>query len=157
MSTTGDGGFEGYANTLLLGRSKNLVAILGDQRLIGRNHMLAIGNGLKHQLTGNGSAANQLHDNIDIGVAGDFKNIGRHRHIAGIASGIFAARANLRHHNIGTYARLNRFTVTQQYIKGAATNGTQTTNAYLDGIQNRFLDHQPRFVGGRKTKARILA
>jgi hypothetical protein len=53
-----------------LGRrgGKDLGAVHGQQRLVGGDHVLAGGNRFEHQRLGNAVAADQLDDDVDLGV-----------------------------------------------------------------------------------------
>jgi hypothetical protein len=48
---------------------EDLVAMHGQQRLVGRDHVLAVGDGLQHQFLGDAVAADQLDDDVDLGIA----------------------------------------------------------------------------------------
>jgi len=67
---------------MLLGGGKDLVAMHGQQGLVGRDDMLAVGDGLHDQLLGHAIAADQFDDDVDLGIIDDGKGIIRHRHIA---------------------------------------------------------------------------
>jgi hypothetical protein len=71
----GDGGFESDHYALLLGGGKNLVAVLGEQRLVGGHHVLAVGDRLQDQLLGDAIAADQFDDDVDVRVADHRKGV----------------------------------------------------------------------------------
>jgi hypothetical protein len=68
---TGHGGFEGHHHALVARRGEDLAAVHGQQRLVGGDHVLAGGNGLQHQRLGDAVAADQLDDDVDVGVGDD--------------------------------------------------------------------------------------
>ena len=47
---------------------EDLVAVHGQQRLVGGDHVLAVGDGLQHQLLGDAVAADQFDDDVDVGI-----------------------------------------------------------------------------------------
>ena len=61
----GNSGFEADHHAFLLCRGENFVAVLGEQSLVGGNHVLAIGDGRQHQLTSQIVTADQFDDDID--------------------------------------------------------------------------------------------
>ena len=71
-NTTGNGRFISHNHTLFLCCPENLRTVYRNQCLVGRNHMLAVFNGLHHHVFGKGIATDQLHHNIHI-------RIGHHR------------------------------------------------------------------------------
>jgi hypothetical protein len=64
----GDRGLEGNHDALLLGGGEDLGAMHGQQRLVGGDHMLAVGDGLHHHFLGHAIAADQFDDDIDFRV-----------------------------------------------------------------------------------------
>ena len=59
---------EGDHHALLLRGGEDLVAVHGEQRLVGGDHVLAVGDGLQHQFLGDAVAADQLDDDVDLRV-----------------------------------------------------------------------------------------
>ncbi len=53
---------------LLLRGAEDLVAVQRDQRLVGGDHMLAVGDRLQHQLARRRVTADQLDDDVDLGI-----------------------------------------------------------------------------------------
>ena len=57
-------------------RREDLGAVHGEQRLVGRDHMLARGDGFEHQFARDVVAADQFDDDVDRRVRDDFARIG---------------------------------------------------------------------------------
>eukprot|EP00825_Cyclidium_porcatum_P047858 TRINITY_DN7862_c0_g1_i2.p2 TRINITY_DN7862_c0_g1~~TRINITY_DN7862_c0_g1_i2.p2 ORF type:complete len:142 (+),score=38.06 TRINITY_DN7862_c0_g1_i2:100-525(+) len=55
-------------DALLLRSRENLGAMHGEQRLVGRHHVLAIGDGLHDHFLGHAVAADQLNDDVDFRI-----------------------------------------------------------------------------------------
>jgi hypothetical protein len=72
---TGHGRFEGDHHALLLGRGEDFGAMHGEQRLVGGNDMLAIGDGLHDHFLGHAIAADQLDDDVDFRVIDQRKSV----------------------------------------------------------------------------------
>ena len=67
-NTAGDRRLKGHHDTLVLCCSKNLVAMHGNQRLVGRHHVLAVGDGLQHQFACRFITTNEFNNYVDIRV-----------------------------------------------------------------------------------------
>ena len=74
----GHGRLERHHHAAGLGRREDLRAVHGQQRLVGRDHVLAGRNRFEHQLAGQVVAADQFDDDLDLGVADDVARIGHH-------------------------------------------------------------------------------
>ncbi|MNT23690.1 hypothetical protein D3C72_1591190 [compost metagenome] len=104
------------------------------QRLVGRHHMLARGNGLQHQGLGNAIATDQLHHHVDIGV-GD--HITRVLDDLGMLAhhGAGAGFVQIGHHgdcNFAASAATNLVMVTLQHAKDTTAHGADAQQANLD-------------------------
>src|SRR5476649_1508491 len=66
---------EGHHHALFLGGGEDLVAMHGQQRLVGGDDMLAVGDGLQHQFARQLVAADQLHDDVDVRVVDDLEGV----------------------------------------------------------------------------------
>ena len=106
------------------------------QGLVGRDHMLARGNGFEHQRLGNAVAANQLNDDVNL-------RVGNHR--PGVAYHLHALpdqRLGPRHIQVSHHGDLDAATgtppdfllVAAQHIEGARAHHANTQQANL----NRF-------------------
>ena len=76
---------------------EEFAAVFGQQFFVGGYDVFAVAHGLEHQLFGDTGAAEEFHDNIDFGMAHDFKRVGRYpRSVRAEGAGFgFVAR---RHH-----------------------------------------------------------
>ena len=90
-----------------MGRTENLVTVNGDQRLVGGDHVLAVGNRGEHQLAGNIVSANQLDQHIYVGVVRHLEDIGCRVNAGNIAVGMNTAVGNLLNHNRAACAAAN--------------------------------------------------
>ncbi len=130
--TTGHCGFEGNDNPLLARLGKDLVTVHGDQRLVGGHHVLAILDGLEHQVTRHGVATDQLDDNVDLRVARNVEHISGNGGTGNLAVRVLRAHGNLCHFNTAPGTAGNLLGVALKYIEGSATDGPQPTDAYFD-------------------------
>ena len=73
--TATDCRLEGNRDTLVACRCKDLLAMHGNECLVGRDQMLAIGNGLEHEFTRRRITTDELHDDIDIRVSENLAGI----------------------------------------------------------------------------------
>ncbi len=110
-NTACDGGFECNGDTFNPRGIKNFITMLGDQRLIRRDHMLALLNGIENQLACDRGATNQLYQNIDIGIAGNRKYIFGNRGIAKLAGGIWAPACHLHYLNAAPRSGIDYVTI----------------------------------------------
>ena len=72
---------EGHHHAGLAGASEDLVAMHGQQCLVGGDDLLALGNGGQHDITGQRGAAHYLHQNVDGGVIHDVERIAAERNV----------------------------------------------------------------------------
>ncbi|KFB71722.1 MAG: hypothetical protein AW09_003140 [Candidatus Accumulibacter phosphatis] len=73
-----DGGLESDHHALFLSSGKNLVAVPGEQGLVGGDHVFAIGDRLQYEFPGDPVAADQLDDDVDLRVADHRKGVVGH-------------------------------------------------------------------------------
>ncbi len=104
----------------------------GDQRLVGGDHVLAVFDGLEHQVAGYGVAPNEFDDDIDLGVARDFEHISGNGGTGNLAVRVLRAHGDLGHFNTAPGTAGNLLGVALKYIEGSATDGPQPTDAYFD-------------------------
>jgi hypothetical protein len=132
---TGDGSFKRDHYTLLVGGGEDFVAVLGDQRLVGGDHMLAVGDGFQHQLLGGGGAADQFDEHIHLGISRHIENILGDLNLASVEGGVFPPRRHLNNLDIRAGAGVDQRGVTGEYLEGATADGSKTTNSYFDFFQ----------------------
>ena len=80
-NAAGHGSLEGHHHTGLAGTGEDLVAMHGQQRLVGGDDLLALGNGGQHDITGQRGAAHHLHQHIDGRVVHDVERIAAERNV----------------------------------------------------------------------------
>src|SRR5690606_38878 len=133
-NTTGHSGFEGHHDATLVSSGKNLVAMLGQQRLVGGDHVLALGNGFHDPLACQGVATHQLDHNIDLGVAHHIHAVcGQGDLVPHQRACLFqVTHSNSDHLNTATGAASDFICIAFQYVPGAAANHTQTQQTYFD-------------------------
>src|SRR5690606_24337120 len=142
----GHGGFKGHVDTLGVCRGKNFVAVLGNQRLVGGNDMLAVGNGLQDQFTRRGGATDQLDEDIDFRVSGAGKDVARPYDTIDITRRVVAARADMGKNDLAPDAAGNFSGVALQHIDGTATDGTQPHDSDLDRLAHSGLLQNSRIT-----------
>ena len=71
----GDRRLEGHRHALPLRGGEDLVAVPGEERLVGRHHVLAVGDGFEHQILGKAASADQFDHDVDLAVAGHGKGV----------------------------------------------------------------------------------
>jgi hypothetical protein len=124
----------------LLRGGENLVAMHGEQRLVRRDHMLAVGDGLQHQFPGDAVAADQFDDDVDLGIADHGEGIVGHlrpacRHlprqfkilVGDLGDADWPSRTP---RDLGFVAR--------EYGESAATDGADAEQSCIDGFHFRF-------------------
>ncbi|MNS93113.1 hypothetical protein D3C72_1272690 [compost metagenome] len=129
---TGHGRFEGDDHALLAGLGEDFIAVHGNQRLVGGDHVLAVFDGLEHQFAGHGVATDQLDDNVDFRVARNFEHISGNGGTGNLAVRVLRAHGNLCHFNTAPGTAGDLLGVALKYIEGSATDGPQPTDAYFD-------------------------
>ena len=92
---TGDRCLEGHHHPFLGRGAEDLVAVHGDQRLVGGHDMLAVGDRFHHQLIGHVIATDQFDQHIDLGVARDLEDVMRAADAGDIAVRVVTTSANL--------------------------------------------------------------
>ncbi|MCY1356691.1 hypothetical protein D9M69_431510 [compost metagenome] len=127
----GHGGLEGDHDALLAGLGEDLVAVHGDQRLVGGDHVLAVLDGFEDQLAGLGVATDQLDDDVDFRVVDQLENVRGDGGGTGIAFRVRTTGGNLRNLDSTPGTAGNLLGVAFEYVEGAATDGPQATDAYF--------------------------
>src|SRR5690606_15305338 len=86
--TAGHRRFKSHVHAVFLGGEEDLVAVLGDQRLVGGDDVFAVTDGGEHQFAGDVGAADQFHQDVHVRVVGDVEHIPGHPDTGNIAGGI---------------------------------------------------------------------
>src|SRR5690606_23057872 len=138
-NTPGYRRFERHVHALLLGSSKHFIAMLGDQGLVGGDHVLAVFDGLHHQIAGGGGAAHQFHHDVHFRIVYHGENIAGHFHTGSIHGRIVAAGTNMGNQDLAPGAAGNVVPVTVQHIECTAAHGTQPHDANIHRFQATHL------------------
>ncbi|MNN33754.1 hypothetical protein D3C81_1475240 [compost metagenome] len=104
----------------------------GDQRLVRGDHVLAVLDGLHHQIIGLGVAADQFDDDVDFRVVRHFEDVGSDGGAAGFGLRIGTTSGNLRNLDTTPGTAGNLLGVAFEYIEGTATDGTQPADSHFD-------------------------
>jgi hypothetical protein len=132
----GHRGLEGHDHALGARGLEDLGAVHGQQRLVGGDHVLAGRNGFQHQRLGDAVAADQLDDDVDVGVGDDGACVVHH--LRAVAHhGLGARSVQVGHHrNLDAPARAaaDFLLVALQHLEGAAADGADAEQADLDGF-----------------------
>ena len=134
--------FETHLYAMFIGEGKDLVSELGDKRLVGSDHMLAIANGGFHQLPGHRGAADKLHQNIHCRIPGHVKYITADAGIAELTAVIIMAHTYANNLQRRLRAGGYDLSVVLQHTEGAAAHCAEAANADSD----RFRAHRFRLL-----------
>ena len=129
----GDRGLEGHHHAFFLRRGEYFIAVGGEQRLVGGDNVLAVGDGFQHHVLGEGVAADQLDNDVDVRVGDDLVSVRRH---FGLAAGDFfrpfdVLVGHLGNDDAATGAAGDFLLVARKYRPGAAAYGTDAKQAYV--------------------------
>ena len=118
---------------------EDLGAVLREQRLVGGDDVLAVVDGLQHQLARVRLAADQLHDDVDVRARHD---LARARHEFDAVQGDAAlllqvARPGHLDHDVAPGAARDLLAVAPQHLDGAAADSPQAQQADVDGLHFR--------------------
>ena len=141
----GDRRLERDHHALLLRRGEDLGAVRGQQRLVGGDDVLAVGDGLQHQLFRDRIAADQLDHDVDVRIRYNFIRIGGDSHpfpreLARLLQVAIGDHAN---DDAAAGAARDFFLVAFEHGKRAAADGADAEQAYFDGfhsVSNCYLD-----------------
>ena len=128
-------GLERHHHAPLLRRREDLVAMPGEQRLVGGDHVLAVLDRLQDQILRDLGAADQLDHDVDVGIAHDRERIGGH--LGGAADDALGAlqilvRDDLKRDGAAGAAG-DFFLIAAQDRKRAAAYGADAQQADVDG------------------------
>ena len=100
--------------------------------------MLAVVDGLEHQLLGQGVTADQLDDDIDLGVVDQLEHVAGHGNAGGVVLRLGRANGDLGNLDAATGAPSNLLGIALEYIQRTATDGAQPTDAHFDRLHTQF-------------------
>ena len=121
--TARDRRFERHDHALFLGFGEDFVAMNGIQRLVGRDHMLAVFDGFEHQFPGDGVTADQLDHDVDLRIGCNSEYIVGNGGTGNVALRVWRTHCNLRNLDTTPGTAGNLLGVTLKYVEGAATDG----------------------------------
>ena len=119
---------------MLPGQGKNLVAELGDQRLIGGDHVLAMANSFLDQFASDSRPADQFNNNIDLGISDHVKNIAADAGLAEFAVRVVPSGAHVNDDEVSLGPGTDQVAVALQDVERSATDRTEAANSNV----NRF-------------------
>ena len=132
----GHGRFKGHDHALGAGAGKDFVTVFGQQFLVGGDHVLAVVDGREYQLLGDAGAADQFHDDVDVGVGGNQPGVADHFHV------VTDEFACLGHVQVGGHFECDRaagaaadfFCVAFQHGGGTAADRTDAHDAHMNRL-----------------------
>ena len=134
-----DAGFEAHFEVLLSGKVHDLVAESGHERLVGGDHVLAGTQGAEHHVARGGGAADQLDDDIDLGVVDDVVEVlGEQVEHAARLSLFGIARAHAHHFHVDAQVALEILAMVAQDVQAAAADGARSHESKFDGHISPF-------------------
>ena len=121
---------------------EDLVAVLGEQRLVGGDHVLAARDGRQHQLLRARLAADQLDDDVDVGLRDDRAGSATSSMPSSATARGFGEVAGRGHgdHDLAAGAARDLLAVAAQHLDGAAADGSQAQQAHADRFHVSFFE-----------------
>ncbi|MCY1237526.1 hypothetical protein D9M72_502280 [compost metagenome] len=111
----------------------------GQQRLVGGDHVLAVLDGLEHQLARDAVAADQFDDDIDVRAADHLVGVADDLHFP-VGQFARAFGVEIGHHgnlDAAAGAATNFFLIALEHVERAATDGTDAEQANFDGVHGQ--------------------
>ena len=137
--TAADAGLEAHFQVLLAGKVHDLVAEGGHERLVGGDHVLAGAQRTKNHVARDGGTADQLDDDIDLGVVDDVVEIfGEQVQHAVRLSLLGVARAHAHHFHVDAQMALEVLAMVAQDVQAAAADGARSHESKFDGHISPF-------------------
>ncbi len=124
-NAAGHRGLVGQGDAACAGDGEQLVPTAGDQRLVGGDHLFTVGDGGEYQLAGGLDAADQLHQHVDRGIAGNFEDVVGEGDRAEIGLGPRAAGTDLHDLDLAATALGQHAGVAPQHLERAAADGAK--------------------------------
>ena len=134
-----DAGLEAHFQILLSGKVHDLVAEGGHERLVGSDHVLAGTQGAEHHVARGGGAADQLDDDIDLGVVDDVVEVlsEQVQHAARLSL-LGIARAHSHHFHVDAQMTLEVLAMVAQDVQAAAADGARSHESKFNGHVSPF-------------------
>ena len=123
------------------------IAVLSNQCLIGGHNMLALLNSQLDQIVGDGCAADQLYQHIDVGVSGYVEYIATDTGLSIIMVGVLASRTDMTHHHRLPGSRQQGLGVISQDLNRCQPHRADATNADVERF-TAHADSPSAFIGG---------
>ena len=113
---------------------EDLIAVGGEQRLVGGDNVLAVGDGLEHEFLGYPIAADQLDDDVDVRIGHDLIGVPGDRDFAAgeFLRPLGVLVGHLRDDDAATGASRDFFLVAAQHFPDAAADRADAQQAYID-------------------------
>ena len=130
---------EGDHHAALAGRGEDLVAVQREQRLVGGDDGLALGNGLGDEVTGDLGAADQFADDVDRRIEDDFKRVvdDRNRRTDVLAWLVEVTDGDARDFDPASGAAFDFLGVTLEDLGHAAADDAEAEQADADRLHGR--------------------
>ena len=134
-----DAGLEAYFQVLFAGKVHDLVAERRHERLVGGDHVLTRAQGAEHHVARSGGAADQLDDDIDLGVVDDVVEVlGEQVQHAARLGLLGIARAHAHHFHVDAQVALEILAMVAQDIQAAAADGARSHESKFNGHVSPF-------------------
>ena len=127
----GHRGFERDHHPAGVGGLEDRVAVHGDEGLVGRDHVLAATNRLEDEPAGRIGAADELDDDVDVGIAHDLARIGGESDALGGADARPVERPDRgpRDHDVAAGPARDLLAVASQHVDGAAADRSEAEHS----------------------------
>ena len=134
----GDRRLEADHHALRVRGGEDLGAVVREQRLVGGDDVLAVGDRVEHELSRRLDAADQLADDVDVGMAHDHGRVVGQVDAGdaprGLARAVERPRGDPADDDRPAGAALDLLLVPAQHVPGAAADGAEAEQADVDGF-----------------------
>ncbi len=132
---------EGDHHALGVRARKNLGPVLGEQRLVRGDHVLAVVDRLQHQLARRRVAADQLDHDVDVGARDDEARGGHELDALEGDGALLLEIARARHldDDVAPGTARDLLAIAAQHLDRAAADRAEAEQAYLDGFHSFLL------------------
>ncbi len=132
-NATADAGFIVKVRAVLPRGGEQLLAMGGEQGLVGRDHGLAELEGGQDHGAGHGGAASQLRNDLNLGIGDDALPIGRHAGLRNLVRARFVEgfHGHLAHIDLYADARGHQAAVELEGVKHAAAHGPAADHSQI--------------------------